>query len=133
MCASNTASVNAVDARVLNIEHDNAKNVRSYRHVKSAIVRTIKKKYNLREAQHNEDADTLLKEVTYLWSDIKSEKRTTAEAVRTINDEHTSRSFDEKRKLKSKHTKSIFYKHSFIKNVRQMVKERNVNAQDLEK
>ena len=36
-----------------------------------------------------EDADTVLKEVTHPWSNIKSAKRTTAEAVRDINDEHT--------------------------------------------
>ena len=88
----------------------------------SAIVRTIKKKYNLREAQHNEDADTLLKEVTYLWSDIKSINRTTSKAVRNFNDEHNSRSFGDKVQLKRKHAKAIFDKHYFITKVRRLVK-----------
>ena len=58
-------------------------------------------KQNLREAQHIEDADTVLKEVTCILYDIKSTKWAIAEAVRTINDEHTSCSFDDKRQLKS--------------------------------
>ena len=115
------------------IERDFAKTVCSERSVTSDIVIIIKKKQNLREAQHIEDDDTFLKEVTCLRSVIKSTKRTTSEAVRTIHDEHTSRSFDEKRQLNWKHTKSIFDKNTFITKVRQVVKERTVNAQDLEK
>ena len=71
--------------------------------------------------------------MTCLQSDIKSVNRTTAEAVRTINDEHTSLSFDEKRQLKRKHVKAIVDKHSFITKVGRVVKERTINAQDLEK
>ena len=93
LCASNIDSFNAVDARVLEIEHDTAKTVCAERSVTSAIVSTIKKKQNLREAHHIEDSDTVLKEVTCLWSTIECAKRKTAEDVRTINDEHISRYF----------------------------------------
>ena len=74
------------------------------------IVSTIKEKQNLREDHHIEDSDTVLKELTCIRSDIKSAKRKTAESVRTINDEHTSRYFDEKRQLKSKHARAILGK-----------------------
>ena len=114
------------------IECDTAKTVRADRFVTSAIVSTIKKIKNLREAQHIGDADIVLKEVTCLQSAIKSEKRITAEAIFTINDEHTSCSFDENRQLKRKHAKAIFNKHSFMTKVRRVVKERTTNAQDLE-
>ena len=117
----------------MEIECDTAKTVRAERAVTSAIVITIKEKKNFREAQHIEYADTVLTEVICLRSAIKSAKRTTAEAVLTINDEHTSCSFDEKRHLKIKHAKSIFYKHYFITKVRRVVKERPVNVQYLEK
>ena len=70
------------------IERDTAKTFRAETAVASAILSTIKEKQNLREAQHIEDADTVLKEVTYLQSVIKSTKRATAESVFTINDEH---------------------------------------------
>ena len=122
-----------MDARVLEIEHDTAKTVCAERSVTSAIVSTIKKKQNLREAHHIEDSDTVLKEVTCLWSTIECAKRKTAEDVRTINDEHISRYFDEKRKLKRKHAKAIFNKHTFITKVRRVLTERTVNAQELEK
>ena len=78
----------------MEIECDTAKTVRAERAVTSDIVSTIKKKYSLREAHHIGDVDTFLKEVTCLRSDIKSAKRKTEEAVRIINDEHTSHSFD---------------------------------------
>ena len=96
LCASNIASVNAADERVLEIERDTAKTVCSERAVTSAIMSTIKEKQNLQEAQHIEDSDIVLKEVTCLRSAIKSAKRTTAEAICTINYEHNSHSFDEK-------------------------------------
>ena len=107
--------------------------VRDERAVTSDIVITIKKKQNLREAQHIEDADIVIKEVTCIWSTIKSEKRKTAEAFRIINEEHTYRSFDEKQQLNRKHAKAIFDKHYFITKVRRVVKERTFNAQELEK
>ena len=105
--------------------------VRDERAVTSAIVITIKKKQNLREAQHIEDADIVIKEVTCIWSTIKSEKSKTAEAFRIINEEHTYRSFDEKQQLNRKHAKAIFDKHYFITKVRRVVKDRTINAQDL--
>ena len=61
MCAFNISSVNAADAMVLAIERDTAKTVRADRYVTSDIVITINKKQNLQEAQHIEDADTVLK------------------------------------------------------------------------
>ena len=61
MCAFNISSVNAADAMVLAIERDTAKTVRADRSVTSDIVITINKKQNLQEAQHIEDADTVLK------------------------------------------------------------------------
>ena len=51
--------------------------------------------------------------MTCLRSAIKSAKSKTAEDVRTINDEHTSYSFDEKQQLKRNHAKSIFDKAFF--------------------
>ena len=117
----------------MEIEHDTAKTVCSERAVMSDIVSTIKKKQNLREAQHIEDAGTVLKEVTCLRSTIKSSKRTREETVHTINDEHTYRTFDGKRKLKRKHAKAFFNKHSFITKVMRVLKDSNVNAQELEK
>ena len=131
LCASNIASVNAADARVLEIELDTAKNVRAERSVTSAIASTIKKKHNIWEAQHIEYVDTVLKEVTCLQSAINSANMTTLEAVRTINYEHTYHSFDEKRQLKRKHAKAIFDKNYLITIVRRVVKERTVNDQDL--
>ena len=56
------------------------------RAVTSATVITIKEKQNPREAQHIEDADTFLKEVTCIQYAIKYVTRTTLEAVCTIND-----------------------------------------------
>ena len=61
MCESNIASVNAADEIVLTIGCDNAKTFRDERSVTSAIVSTIKRKQNLWEAQHIEDANTFLK------------------------------------------------------------------------
>ena len=129
LCASNIASVNALEARVLAIERDTTKTVRSERDVTPSIVSTIKKKQNLWEDQHIEDSDTVLKEVTCLRSAIKSSNITTVEAIRTINCEHTSRSFDEKRQLNRKHSKAIFDKHSFITKFRWVFKYSTVNAQ----
>ena len=98
----------------MEIERNTAKNVRAERSVTSAIVSTIKVKQNLWEAQHIEDSDTVLKEMTCVRSAIKSANITTEESVCTINDEHTSRFFDEKQKLKRKHAKAIFNNHNFI-------------------
>ena len=99
----------------------------------SDIVSIIKKIQNLQEAQHIEDTDTVLKELTCIRSDIKSAKRTTEEDIRTINYEHTSCSFDEERRLKRKHANAIFDKHYFITKVWKVEKEKNANARDLEK
>ena len=95
ICASSIASVNAADARVLEIERDTSKTVCSERAVTSAIVSTINKKQNLQEDQHIEYVDTFLKGVTCLRSAIKYANRTTEEALCTINDEHTSWYFGE--------------------------------------
>ena len=94
----------------------------------SDIVSIIKKIQNLQEAQHIEDTDTVLKEATCIRSAIKSAKSTILEAVRTINDKHTSCYFDYKQQLKTKHARAIFDKHSLVTKVRQVVKERTINA-----
>ena len=70
----------------LAIECDTAKIVHAEIDVTPDVVITIKEKQNLCEAQHVEDSYTVLKEVTCLRSSIKFAKKTTAEAVRTIND-----------------------------------------------
>ena len=71
--------------------------------------------------------------MTCIWYAIKYAKRKTAEAVHTINDEHTSRSFDENWQFNMKHAKAISDKHYLITKVRRVVKERDLNAQELEK
>ena len=95
LCASNIASFSVADARVLAIERDTVKTIIAEIAVTTAIGSTIRKKQNLREAQHIEDADTLFKEVICFRSDIKSTKRATTESVCAINDEHNSCPFDE--------------------------------------